>query len=119
MTEKEQDSDKGRAKHDELFKKVIGEKNNARDLLVVHLPSEVLAQLDMNSLQRLPATFIDEALKKHYADLVYSVKTVNPECPEIRFYLLFEHKAWPDEFVGVQVNRYMALLWTSILEDPQ
>lgn len=119
MSEKEQDSDKGRAKHDELFKKVIGEPVNARDLLVAHLPPEVLAQLEMDTLQRVPATFIDEKLKKHYADLVYTVKTVSPICPEIRFYLLFEHKAWPDEFVGVQVLRYMALVWTSILEDPQ
>ncbi|GAB6059323.1 Rpn family recombination-promoting nuclease/putative transposase [Desulfonatronum parangueonense] len=119
MSEKDQDSGQGRAKHDELFKKVIGDPVNARDLLQAHLPPEVLAKLDMNTLQRIPATFIDEKLKKHYADLVYTVKTVSPECPEIRFYLLFEHKAWPDEFVGVQVLRYMALVWTSILEDPQ
>jgi predicted transposase/invertase (TIGR01784 family) len=117
MAEEEKDSEKGHARHDELFKKVVGKPDNARDLLVKHLPHEVLAQLDMDTLQRVPATFIDEKLKKHYADLVYSVKTINPKCPEIRFYLLFEHKAWPDEFVGVQVLRYKSMLWTSILED--
>jgi predicted transposase/invertase (TIGR01784 family) len=117
MTEEEKDSEKGHARHDELFKKIIGKPGNARDLLVKHLPPEILAQLDMDTLQRVPATFIDEKLKKHYADLVYSVQTINPKCPEIRFYLLFEHKTWPDDFVGVQVLRYMSLLWTGILED--
>ncbi|WP_045221321.1 Rpn family recombination-promoting nuclease/putative transposase [Desulfonatronum thioautotrophicum] len=119
MIEKDQDFGQGRAKHDELFKKVIGDPVNARDLLRAHLPPEVLTQLNMDTLQRIPATFIDENLKKHYADLVYTVKTVSPKCPEIRFYLLFEHKTWPDDFVGVQLLRYVALVWTSILEDPQ
>ncbi|TVQ96400.1 MAG: transposase, partial [Desulfovibrionales bacterium] len=117
MNGKEQDAGQVRARHDELFKKVLGNKTNARDLLEAHLPPEVLAHLDMNTLQRVPGSFIDEQLKKHYADLVYSVKSVSPDCPEIRFYVLFEHKNWPDEFVGIQVNRYMAMLWASIHED--
>jgi len=71
----------------------------------------------MSTLRRVSATFVDEKLKKHYADLVFSVRSTSPDCPEIRIYLLFEHKAWPDEFVGVQVLRYMSMLWTSILED--
>ena len=117
MAEMEHDLNQGRARHDELFRKILGKPGNARDLLVSHLPPEILAHLDMDTLERVPATFIDEKLKKHYADLVYLVKTRSPKCPEIRFYLLFEHKAWPDEFVGVQVLRYESLLWTSILED--
>lgn len=116
MNETERESGQARAKHDELFKKVFGEKGNARDFLEAHLPA-VLRRLDMDTLRRLPASFIDEKLKKHYADLVYSVKSTSPDCPEIRVYLLFEHKAWPDEFVGVQVLRYMAMLWAGILED--
>jgi predicted transposase/invertase (TIGR01784 family) len=106
-----------RARHDELFRKVFGKAGNARDFLEKHLPSELLAHLDMTTLRRVPATFIDEKLKKHYADLVFSVRCTSPDCPEIRIYLLFEHKAWPDEFVGVQVLRYASMLWTGILED--
>ena len=114
-----QESSQLRARHDELFKKVFGKTGNARDFLEKHLPPELLGHLDMTTLRRLPASFIDEKLKKHYADLVFSVRCTSPDCPEIRIYLLFEHKAWPDRFVGIQVNRYMAMLWTSILEDPR
>ncbi|WP_244156396.1 Rpn family recombination-promoting nuclease/putative transposase [Desulfonatronospira thiodismutans] len=63
-----------------------------------------------------PTTYVDEKLKKHYSDLVFSVRLTGYKNQFAKIYLLFEHKSSPDPLTGVQVLKYMALQWLDLQE---
>ena len=56
--------------HDATFKKLFGEKEIARDVIEKNLPKQVLDQLDMNSLEKLDGSFINEKLEETFTDIL-------------------------------------------------
>lgn len=56
--------------HDELFKTFLGDIAIARDFFSVHLPENIQPYCDLATLRIQPTEFIDDALYKHYADIL-------------------------------------------------
>jgi len=78
----------------------------ARDFLRHTLPPRLLAHLDLD-LERLvisPDTFVTEALRKIYSDLIYQIPYRDTH---LSVYLLFEHKSQPEHWVLLQLLRYI------------
>jgi predicted transposase/invertase (TIGR01784 family) len=94
--------------HDCFFRENFGRPAIAQDFLRHSLPAEVLAALDLSTLEIAKDSYVTPELRQIYSDLVYSV-AYRGRKPEQRLiiYLLFEHKSRPDAWVMLQLLRYI------------
>ncbi|KXB09033.1 hypothetical protein AKJ60_01135 [candidate division MSBL1 archaeon SCGC-AAA385M11] len=76
----------------------------------------MLEHTDLDSLYLENVSYVDDNLKKHFSDLVFTVNIGDQEFPAAKIYLLFEHKSYPDSLVGMQILRYMALQWKEMYD---
>ena len=104
------------APHEGLFLKVFKDKENTKHFLREHLPQGVLEHADLDSLYLENVSYLDDNLRKHFSDLVFSVRVGEEEFSAAKVYLLFEHKSSPEPLVGMQVLRYMALQWKEMYD---
>jgi len=65
------------APHESLFLKVK-DKENTKDFLREHLPEGILEHADLNSLYLENVSYLDDNLRKHFSDLVFSSLMKNP-----------------------------------------
>ncbi|MCW1970723.1 MAG: Rpn family recombination-promoting nuclease/putative transposase [Anaerolineae bacterium] len=96
--------------HDSFFKDIFSDVNNARQLILRHAPPALLTKIDLSTLQLYNASFVDDDLGQHFADLVFLVKRKNIK-GETYICLLFEHKSYPDRWVSLQLVRYVVRVW--------
>lgn len=99
--------------HDAFFKQILGKPELAADFLTQHLPEPLLTEIDLPTLVEQKESFVDEALRQHFSDLLYKVQTRSGMLMYI--YLLFEHKSYPDNDVAFQVLRYQVRIWEKAL----
>jgi predicted transposase/invertase (TIGR01784 family) len=94
--------------HDCFFRENFGRPVIAQDFLRHNLPAEVLAELDLSTLEISKDSYVTPELRQIYSDLVYSVpyRGRKPE-QRLTIYLLFEHKSRPDAWVMLQLLRYI------------
>ena len=102
------------APHEGLFIKIFKNLDNTRHFLKKHISRDLQKCFDLDTLRLENTTYVDKKLRKHYSDLVFSVRLVDYENQFARIYLLFEHKSSPDPLTGVQVLKYMALQWLEL-----
>jgi len=86
--------------HGCFFRENFARPSIARDFLHHHLPQALLAELDLERLRILPDTFVTEALREVYYDLVYEIPYRGTQRS---VYLLFEHKSQSDHWVLLQL----------------
>lgn len=89
--------------HDGLFKTFLTDPAVARDFLAIHLPPALLQICDLNTLQLTSGSFIEEDLRTWFADVLYSLKTINGEG---YIYALIEHQSSPDRHMAFRLMRY-------------
>jgi hypothetical protein len=89
--------------HDCFFRENFVRPAIARDVLRHVLPGELLADVDLERLVISPDTFVTEALRKIYSDLIYQIPYRDST---LLVYLLFEHKSQPEHWVLLQILRY-------------
>lgn len=84
------------------------EKEVAKDLIQKYLPSDVLAKVDMQSLEIEPESFVDEELAEHFSDVVYKAKlSGRTSC----LCFIFEHKSYKYPDITLQLLRYIMNIW--------
>ena len=89
--------------HDSLFKQAFRHKGTVTDLLKNRLKPEVLASLDLNTLQLENSSFISTKLKKTYSDLVFSVHSQKAKS---YIYILIEHQTQEDKHMMLRLLEY-------------
>jgi predicted transposase/invertase (TIGR01784 family) len=95
--------------HDRFFRETFSRLEVARDFLTEYLPSEVVAVLNLDTLELQKDSFVDQDLREHFSDLLYKVQLRDGD--EANVYLLLEHKSSPDFQVAFQLLRYMVRIW--------
>ena len=60
--------------HDTFFRESFGRREIALDLLRWHLPAELLAEIDLDTLEISKDTYVSSDLRSAYSDLVYRVQ---------------------------------------------
>ena len=110
---------KDHAPHEGLFLKVFKDRENTKHFLREHLPEGVLEHADLDSMYLENVSYLDDNLRKHFSDLVFSVRMGKEEFSAAKVYLLFEHKSSPEPLVGMQILRYMALQWKEMYDQGQ
>jgi len=96
--------------HDNFFRRVLSEIPNARAFLQANLPEDLQQELDLSAIALDPTSYISEAYKEAFSDVVVKCRTKGENAP-VDIYILFEHKSHPDKKTLVQLLRYMHLMW--------
>ena len=76
------------------------------------LPPELVAVMDFSTMQVEPGSFVDEALRARYTDLLYSLEIAGCEA---RIYVLFEHQSSGERWMALRLLRYMMAIWDSCI----
>jgi len=60
--------------HDLLVKETFSRRKTATDFFANYLPNEVIALMDLSSVEQVPDSFVDPELREHFSDLLYRVR---------------------------------------------
>ena len=96
--------------HDKFFKATLGNTSTARDFLTNYLPPNIMAIIDLDTLESQKDSFINEELRESFSDLLFKA-TINKE--EGYLYFLFEHKSYPSRDIAFQLLKYMLEIWNT------
>ncbi|EFW8167080.1 putative transposase [Shigella flexneri] len=89
--------------HDAVFKQFLMHAETARDFLEIHLPVELRELCDLNTLHLESGSFIEECLKGHSTDVLYSMQMQgNPGY----LHVVIEHQSKPDKKMAFRMMRY-------------
>ena len=91
--------------HDRYFRETFARVEVARDFLAHHLPAELLAAVDLATLEIATESHLAPDLRESCSDLVYRLGWRGGGTLEV--YLLFEHKSRPEHWTGLQLLRYI------------
>jgi hypothetical protein len=89
--------------HDSVFRRIFGVPANAASQLRAVLPPGLAGRLDLGRLTPVPASFVDEALKWRYSDLLF---TAPLDGRHAYVYLLAEHQSSADPLMAFRMLRY-------------
>jgi predicted transposase/invertase (TIGR01784 family) len=92
--------------HDKFIKDLFSEKEMAVSFFESYLPKDVLAILDLNTLDYPTTNFITSDLEEYFSDIVFRVKSKN-EGTEFFVSILIEHKSYPDKLTLFQIGSYL------------
>jgi predicted transposase/invertase (TIGR01784 family) len=70
--------------------------------------------MDFSTLRVEPGSFIDEALRARYTDLLYSLEIAGCDA---RIYVLFEHQSSGERWMALRLLRYMIAIWDDCIAD--
>ncbi|MDL1968890.1 MAG: Rpn family recombination-promoting nuclease/putative transposase [Deltaproteobacteria bacterium] len=101
--------------HDRFFKEVLSRKEVAKDFILHYLPADIVALLDVDSLEIRKDSFVDKELLERFSDLLYAVNLKDKGSAYV--YMLFEHKSFSDPLISLQLLRYMARIWVQALKE--
>ena len=102
-------------RHDQLFKLVVGKKEAAKEVLQLTLPSTIIQELDLESLELQNDKYVDENLKEYLADLVFACRTKKKGKPVLISFIL-EHKSYVEPVPHVQLLQYLVNAYKRQLE---
>ncbi|MBX9577546.1 MAG: Rpn family recombination-promoting nuclease/putative transposase [Chthoniobacterales bacterium] len=90
--------------HDRYFRGAMDDPDVAMSCIRAHLPPEIVAQIDINSLQLMKGSFIEGNLREKITDVLYKA-TIDGEAGYI--YFLIEHQSTPDPFMPLRLHHYI------------
>ena len=97
-----------RPKHDQLIKYLMKDLSFSRGFFDFFLSREDLEKLDMVRLRLTDASYVDESLSGHLADVVFEVPYRNSREDSAKIVMIFEHKSYKDEKLPYQLLRYLS-----------
>jgi len=97
--------------HNNFFVEVFSNRENALDFLLGTLPPRLKNELNLNTIKLDSGSYVDEELKTHFSDILYTCKTISRK--DVYVSLLFEHKSYKPRYPRLQLLRYMLNIWYS------
>jgi predicted transposase/invertase (TIGR01784 family) len=97
-----------------VFRRIFGVPENMASQLRAVLPPSLVGRMDLGRLTRVPASFVDEALKWRYSDLLF---TAPLDGRDAFVYLLAEHQSSTDPLMAFRMLRYVTRIWDHYLRD--
>lgn len=89
--------------HDAVFRQMLMHQAVAKDFLQLYLPAPFLAICELDSLQLISGSFVEEDLRASYSDILYSLRTRHGPG---YVYALIEHQSTPDKLMAFRLLRY-------------
>jgi predicted transposase/invertase (TIGR01784 family) len=95
-----------RSPHDQFVKAMLQQPELAKAYFRQLLPKQLLAIIDLDGLQQISESFLDDKLQESFSDLLYKVPMKsNPN--SLYLSLLLEHKSNADPYVTIQMGHYI------------
>jgi predicted transposase YdaD len=104
------DEFKKKYRHDAFCKSKLCNLQKAQKFLKHILKPEVLELIDLSKLQIDPETYVDEELKRLYADVLYRIPLKNSN-ETIVVFVLIELKTQNDKWTIFQIVKYIVHIW--------
>src|ERR1700722_10085247 len=98
--------------HDRLFKETFSRAEAARGFFEAYLPEPLARACDWESLRLEPGSFVDEKLREHCSDLLYSVRF---QGSALYLYCLAEHFSTPEPSTPLRLLRYQTSIWEQVM----
>jgi predicted transposase/invertase (TIGR01784 family) len=89
--------------HDGIFKKFFSDIEIAKDFIKAYLPEQLKQNCNFSTLKIEAGSFVDEDLKQHHSDILYSLKIGGIKG---YVYINVEHQSTPQEFMSFRMLRY-------------
>ncbi|HHB8886417.1 TPA: Rpn family recombination-promoting nuclease/putative transposase [Klebsiella pneumoniae] len=89
--------------HDAVFRQMLMHQAVAKDFLQLYLPAPFLAICELDLLQLVSGSFVEEDLRASYSDILYSLRTRHGPG---YVYALIEHQSTPDKLMAFRLLRY-------------
>ena len=103
------------AHYDALFRRLFENPKVSADFARHYLPAQYQGKIDVESADIDRDTYIDEALRRNYTDLLYRFDKKEGR-GQLYLYLLYDHKSSPDKWVSIQLLRYIMLIYAGELK---
>ena len=112
--------------HDRLINQTLQQIEAARTLLADHLPREVVEHLKLDTLAPVDTSFIDQNLRRRFADRLFSVEvsdeivqSLGMKTNYVYIFVLIDHKSTDDQKTVVQMLGYIVRIWENALANDQ
>ena len=92
-------------KHDPLARKFLTDTTVAKEFLMAHLAPEILAKVNLDSLQIESGSYVEEDLAAYYSDLVYRLE-LKENKGSIYIYTLVEHQSKAEKLMPLRILKY-------------
>jgi recombination-promoting nuclease RpnB len=89
--------------HDATFRQFLTQPEIARDFMELHLPAEMRAICDLNTLKLESGSFVEDNLRQYFSDVLYSLQTT---AGDGYIHVLVEHQSTPDKHMAFRLMRY-------------
>jgi predicted transposase/invertase (TIGR01784 family) len=99
-----------RYQHDEFCKDNLRDLDKARKFLKWMFKPEIVESLDLERLELSSESFLDEELKKLYADILYRIPVKDSD-ESIVVFVLIELKTESDKWTVFQQVKYIVRIW--------
>lgn len=86
-----------RSPHDQFVKAILQKPGQAKAYFRQQLPERLLATIDLDGLQQVSESFLDDKLQESFSDLLYKVPLKNNP-KTLYLSLLLEHKSYADPY---------------------
>lgn len=104
--------------HDKVFKSALSDVRVARDFLEQHLPANVQAAIDFNTLSITNESYVTKELAAFSSDIVYQV-CLKEQGQLAYIYILIEHQSSINPIMPFRLWNYCALIWDKYLKQTQ
>ncbi|UAN51587.1 Rpn family recombination-promoting nuclease/putative transposase [Serratia sp. JSRIV002] len=101
--------------HDATFRQFLTQPEVARDFMELHLPAELRAICDLNTLKLESGSFVEDNLRQYFSDVLYSLKTTAGDDGYV--HVLIEHQSTPDRHMAFRLIRYAVAAMQRHLEE--
>src|SRR5690606_20216881 len=102
----------GMADHDHAYKLLFSHPEMVRDLLEGFVKEEWLSELDYESLEKVPSSYISDDLRERSDDVVWRVRW---GAEWIYIYLLIEFQSTVEPYMAVRIHTYIGLLYQDLI----
>ncbi len=93
----------------------MSNKQVARNFFEEHLPANIKKQLDLETLELQPGTFVDKALQQSESDMLFKVK-FRDKYDWAFLYILAEHQSSVDALMPFRLWQYIIAIWNEFLK---
>ena len=94
--------------HDTSYRLLFSHAEMVRDLLTGFVPESWIAELDLNSLEKMNGSYVSDDLRSRHNDAIWRVRWGQEW---IYIYLLLEFQSTVDRFMPVRILTYTGLLY--------
>ena len=102
---------------DSAYKLLFSQAAMVRSLLQDLIAEDFVAELDLDTLERLPGEHVARGGQKRFSDIVWKVRRKGENVTPCYIAILLEFQSTPDRFMALRLLTYVALLLEELAKD--